>query len=372
MIDIPLGELSYYRTGGTCEGVIVPRNTEEVRNAVDWLRTEKKPYFILGGGTNSLVSDDHFPGYVISFHEMTALRSDGVVKGSAVNAGDVNGGDRNESEDVKEPVDEPTESIRIFAAAGVENTDISEFAAENGLWDLSWMNRLPGQIGGTARMNARCYGGEISQFVSKIRTVTQKGLIKTYEFEPGSDKARKLFRGYKDTDFMDSGEIVCEVGLTLQRFVSKEKNSEKMRSVREKMEFCKTDRMSKYQFVHPSCGCVFKNDHSPEVSVSSGFLLEKAGLKGSKVGSAEVSEGHANFVFNLHGEATSRDILELSFEMRERVFEKFGVWLEYEMEVLGEFEDDLDAALSKTRPLDTRDEKKRALDEARREFQNRS
>ena len=101
--------------------------------------------------------------------------------------------------------------------------------------------------------------------------------------------------------------------------------------IRKKMDFCAKDRQQKGHFLHPSCGCVFKNDHS--LGISSGQLLDEAGAKKLTVGAAEVSEHHANFIYNKG--ASALEILELSLLMREAVFRKHGVWLEYEMEILG-------------------------------------
>ena len=98
---------------------------------------------------------------------------------------------------------------QIIVGAGIENSDVSHKALENELSGISWIHRLPGSIGGTVRMNARCYGGEISQVVSKVTTVSLDGEIKHY------DKNDKVFRGYKDTLFMDNGDLICEAVIDL-------------------------------------------------------------------------------------------------------------------------------------------------------------
>jgi UDP-N-acetylmuramate dehydrogenase len=193
------------------------------------------------------------------------------------------------------------------------------------------MNRLPGQIGGTVRMNARCYGGEISQICTKVTVVTADGAVKTYA-DP------KVFRGYKDTIFMDNGDIIAGAELTLTPGNKAE--------IEAKMNFCESDRVAKGQFEWPTCGCVFKNDY--DVGVSSGMLLDHAGGKTLRHGKIEINPHHANFVYNKGG--TSRDILEMSFKMREAVFKKFGVWMEYEMEILGDVDDDMKPRLVEARP----------------------
>jgi UDP-N-acetylmuramate dehydrogenase len=205
------------------------------------------------------------------------------------------------------------------------------------------------------RMNARCYGGEISNFVTSVTVVTKEGSIKTY-----SDLS-SVFRGYKDTLFMDNGDLVCEVEITLE-----EVGDEKLKVIKEKMDFCEKDRTAKGQFLYPTCGCVFKNNYDPKVSVSSGMLLEKSGLKNLEFGGAQVSDGHANFVYNKS--ATSSDILNLSFKMRERVYEMFGVWLDYEMEILGSLSNDQKEEISKNLSLSKDKDLREKLSKVREEF----
>ena len=258
------------------------------------------PFFVLGGGTNSLVCDDEWPGAVIALARMQGLRT-------------------------------LDEQGRVFCEAGVENSAFANFAADEGLNGAGWMYRLPGQMGGTVRMNARCYGGEISQIVRRVTCVDLRGNVVVH------DDTSKVFRGYKDTSFMRTGEIVASVEIQLQPGDTA--------ATRELMKFCEDDRVMKGQFTFPSCGCVFKNDYS--VGVPSGMLLEAAGVKSLARGGAVVSPHHANFVFNKG--ASSRDIMELSLMMRESVYAKFGVWLEYEMEVLGKIPADLDARIREVR-----------------------
>ena len=295
-----LKDFAYYATGGTCDALYEPRSIADLQAAVRAINAAGQRYFLLGGGTNSLVLDEHFPGAVIVFKHLSELRCD---------------------------------AAKITCGAGVENSAVARLALDRGLAGAAWMYRLPGQIGGTVRMNARCYGGEISQIVRKVTVVTREGEIKIYV------NPRQVFRGYKDTLFMDNGDLVagCEMQLL--------PNGDKA-AIEAQMLFCEKDRESKGQFTHPSCGCVFKNDYA--VGVSSGVLLDKAGAKDLKSGGAGVSPSHANFVFNKG--ATSRDVLEVSFAMRERVYQMFGAWLEYEMEVLGELPPDLKARVREKRP----------------------
>lgn len=297
-----LSELAYYQTGGSCVRLYLPKSVSEIQDAVREIQGLSQPFFVLGGGTNSLVCDDHWPGAVIALSRMGGLRTL-----------DKNG--------------------NIFCEAGVDNSGFARFAVDHGLTGAGWMNRLPGQMGGTVRMNARCYGGEISQIVKKITCVDLSGNIIVH-VDPS-----KVFRGYKDTSFMQTGEIIASVEIKLEPGDTL--------ATRELMKFCEDDRVLKGQFTHPSCGCVFKNDYT--VGVPSGMLLESSGVKSLTRGGAIVSPQHANFVFNRDKGASSRDIIELSLMMREAVYARFGVWLEYEMEILGHLPADLAKAIHEVR-----------------------
>jgi UDP-N-acetylmuramate dehydrogenase len=286
-----LKDILYYQTGGRCLEFVEPKTIAELAAAVKRLNAAGIPFIPVGAGTNSLFMDEDYRGAVISFRKLDKL----IISGTKIQVG-----------------------------AGIDNTLFAETVFKAKLAGAGWMNRLPGQIGGTVRMNARCYGGEISQIVREVTVVSRAGDVVKYT-EP-----KTMFRGYKDTIFMTNGDLVCEVVVELR--------TGEMNLVREKMDFCANDRIKKGQFTYPSCGCVFKNDYS--VGVSSGMLLEEAKVKLLKHAGAEVSPSHANFVFNKG--ASARAILELSLMMREAVWTKFGVWLEYEMEILGAVPKDLE------------------------------
>jgi UDP-N-acetylmuramate dehydrogenase len=139
-----------------------------------------------------------------------------------------------------------------------------------------------------------------------------------------------MFRGYKDTIFMENGLVIAEVTTQLMPASYEE--------IEQKMLFCENYRIQAGHFTYPSCGCVFKNDH--KLGVSSGLLLDLAACAGRRQGAAEVSRKHCNFVYNTGG-ASADDILRLTLDMREAVWQEFGAWLEYEMELLGTFSEDL-------------------------------
>lgn len=314
-----LKNLSYYATGGKAEHFHAPVSLSELAEIRRKIHDSKKPYFILGAGSNSLVLDESFPGHVISLHEFKKI----IVHKQS-----------------------------ISAEAGAINTDITRIALKHHLEGLSWMHRLPGQIGATVRMNARCYGGEISQVVTKIETVAPDGTICVFE-----SPKDKVFAGYKDTVFMRNHHVVARVHFDLSLGDTA--------IIEAAMTTCEKDRTAKGQFDYPSCGCVFKNDYS--VGVPSGMLLDTAGVHQLKHPRLLINPHHANFLFNKDN-ASSRDILEMTLTMRDMVYKEFGVWLEYEMEILGKLPEDLKSAVEETKapkPIESK------IEPLRRKFQQK-
>lgn len=292
-----LKEFSYYRTGGSFHRLYAPKSVEELAAALSRVHSERTPYFLLGAGSNSLIMDDHWPGAVILFSGLDHIGFDETC---------------------------------ITAGAGMDNSRFVEACLQKGMQGASWLYYMPGQLGSTVRMNARCYGGEISQIVRRVKVVSSSGKIKTYG-------AEEIFLGYKNTVFMLNDDAVAEIDFELKPGSREE--------IQSHMDFCRNDRESKHQFLHPSCGCVFKNDYN--ASVPSGVLLEQSGVRQFSTETVEISPYHANFVFNKG--ASAREILEVTLLMREAVFETFGVWLEYEMEVLGRIPDDLEDRFFETK-----------------------
>ena len=178
-------------------------------------------------------------------------------------------------------------------------------------------------------MNARCYGGELKNIVVEVHSVSPEGRRAIF---PGE----QVFTGYKQTIFQENRHVISSAFLQLELG--------DQATIRGKMRQHAEDRQAKQQFLYPSCGCVFKNNY--EVSIPSGKLLQDANVQSLRSNRAMVSPYHANFVFNLGG-ATSREILELTLQMRKAVFDMFGVWLEYEMQILGNIPADLAASFHK-------------------------
>ncbi len=291
--SLKLSDLAYYGTGGTAVAIHRPDSLTKLADLMRDIASSGLPFFILGAGSNSLVMDEPWPGHVISLDQMQQLHCQPSSAGT-----------------------------QVIAGAGIENSALVQYCQDRQLGALAWMYRLPGQVGGTTRMNARCYGGEIGHFICQVHSVDPTGKIHRYKLHEGN--RQQVFRGYKDTLFMRNQHIIAEVIFQLA-------TGDPEKSLA-KMQFCENDRQKKGQFRFPSCGCVFKNDYS--IGVPSGMLLDRAGVHQLKHDKIAINPLHANFVFNQKA-ASSKDILEFTFQMQDLVYERFGVWLSYEMEVLG-------------------------------------
>ncbi len=283
-----LANRTYYRIGGLARFFAQPESFEDVREAILLARKNNWPLAFLGAGSNSLFSDSDFEGMVISFEKL----SHAFWETSEV----------------------------LYAEAGVDNTLIAEMCKQAQRKGAAWMFKLPGQVGATTRMNARCYGGEISQIVLEILTIDLNGNLKMHS-------AHDVFLGYKDTSLMKTPEAVVAV-----RFHFPQTDSAS--AIAGEMTQCETDRNSKHHFEAPSCGSTFKNNY--EIGIPSGRIFDELGFRGVQEGGARVSPHHANFIQNT-GTATAHNVLTLAARMKKTALEKKNARLNLEVEPIGVF-----------------------------------
>ena len=307
--NISLAGRGYYGIGGSTRYFAEPGSPAELADLLLWSIQQRLPLALMGSGSNIVFSDADFPGIVISLGRMKRLfwLSD----------------------------DE------LFCEAGVENTRIAEELLLAGRAGGEWLYKLPGQIGATVRMNARCFGGEVSEITAGILTLSADGCLLWQLPE-------EVFYGYKHTSLMEKPEIVVAV---LLRF-PQAKSAEEIRGL---MHGHENERSEKHHFDFPSCGSTFKNNYA--VGRSSGSIFEELGFKGQSEGGAMVSEHHANFIYN-KGEATARDVLRLAARMKHDAFEHTGAELDLEVQCIGLFECDLLASCGVRYVPDHRDASK--------------
>lgn len=283
--DEPMKQHTTFRTGGPADYFVMPETKEELRETVSLLKSARKPYYIVGNGSNLLISDTGYRGTVIQIYkEMSEITVNGNV---------------------------------IRAQAGALLSRIAGKALESGLTGFEFAAGIPGTLGGACVMNAGAYGGEMKDVLSEVLVLTPEGEFVTLSSE-------ELEFGYRTSVIAKKGYIVLEASVLLSEGAEKE--------IRERMEELRKKRVSKQPLEYPSAGSTFKR---PE-GYFAGKLIEDAGLRGFRIGGAQVSEKHCGFVIN-RGDATSAEILELMRQVSARVEEQFGVVLEPEVKRLGEF-----------------------------------
>jgi len=286
-----LASLSSFNTGGKARYFLSAGSSSEIARAVTAAGNLKIPCFIIGGGTNLLISDSGFDGLIIKV-DVTGinLKSD----------------------------------IEIECGAGERLITIVDFSAENALSGLEFATGIRGTVGGAIYGNAGAYGGEMSGVVNKITLVSTEGEIKTVS-------AEYCRFAYRDSYFKTTGEIIVKALFRLEK-------GDKT-AIRNKIDEILRERDRKFENIGYSAGCFFKNipdPGKPHGKLSAGQLLDDAGVKQLEVGDAKVFEKHANIIVN-KGNATSKDIRKLADIMKEKVKEKFGVELTEEIIQIGKF-----------------------------------
>lgn len=274
-----------FKTGGPASLFLRPKTVEQLKNIVLLFNRAELDYFILGNGSNLLVSDKGYNGAVISLSEFADIRVD-------------------------------DENV-ICAEAGVMNSAIAAVARDNALSGFEFAAGIPGTIGGAMIMNAGAYGGEMKQIVKEVRVLSAEGEVIRLDNE-----AMKF--GYRTSALKGKSFIVLSVKLELQKG-DKEQIADLMQELALK-------RKEKQPLEYPSAGSTFKR---PE-GYFAGKLIEDAGLRGYTVGGAQVSEKHCGFVVN-KGDASSSDVYKLICDVQNRVYESSGVKLEPEVIMLGKF-----------------------------------
>lgn len=279
----PLSRHTTFRVGGAAEYFVMP-TIQQVPDVVALCRQFKLPLIVIGNGSNLLVSD-------------AGLR--GVVLELGKSASGIHIEDKGE----------------LLVQAGTLLSETASFAAKNGLAGMEFAAGIPGSVGGAVVMNAGAYGGEMKDILSEVRVLTRDGKIRVRP-------AEELDLSYRHSRMMDEEELILEARIRLTPGDEAE--------IRTRMDELRRKRIEKQPLEYPSAGSTFKR---PE-GYFAGKLIEDAGLRGFRVGDAQVSEKHCGFVIN-RGGATAAQIMELMQRVQERVKETSGVDLEPEVRLLG-------------------------------------
>lgn len=281
----PMEKHTTFRVGGEADIFVQVNGKEQLRTLITFLGKIGEDFFVLGKGSNILVGDRGYRGIIL---DMSKHFTEVQVEGN-----------------------------RIIAQAGASLPYVAAVAADHGLTGLEFAAGIPGTIGGAVVMNAGAYDGEMKQVVKKVTILSRSGE------EMELDGASMEF-GYRTSVIKNRPFVVEEVELELAP-------GNKEDIVRKAAEFNQR-RRDKQPLEYPSAGSTFKR---PEGHFA-GKLIMDAGLRGFRVGGAQVSEKHCGFVINV-GNATATDISDLMDEVRDRVKERFGVTLEPEVIRIGEF-----------------------------------
>ena len=287
LLDEPMKKHTTFRLGGPADYFLSPSDVNQIPEIIHICRKEGIPWFVLGNGSNLLVSDQGYRGVVIQIYKnMNQITVEGT---------------------------------RIYAQAGALLSAVSKKAMEAGLTGMEFASGIPGTLGGAAVMNAGAYGGEMKDILVSVTVLTDEGEQKVL-------KAEELSLGYRTSIIKERGYIVLDVVLQLQ--------AGDQDAIRNRMEELKVQRVTKQPLEYPSAGSTFKRPDG----YFAGKLVQDAGLRGYRVGGAQVSEKHCGFVINT-GDATASDVVRLIRNVQDIVWNKFEVRMEPEVKFLGDFTD---------------------------------
>ena len=271
-----------YGIGGPAKAYVKPKDEVDLANILKFASKHKISTFFVGSGSNILVSDDGIDGIVITLGKSLKKL---LIKGTSV-----------------------------YCQSGVMLGKFVKECISRSLSGVESLIGVPGTVGGAVIMNAGAFGSEISNYLKKVKVMTMSGQLKSY-------KVDDIHFSYRNSSFQNN-EILISAEFELIQSDKK--------SVVEKKSIASGGRKKSQPLKYRSAGSIFKN---PDEGAA-GFYIDKAGLKGSKSGDAEISPIHANFFVN-HGSAKASDIVELIRLARKTVKEKFGIMLELEIKTLG-------------------------------------
>jgi len=287
-IDEPMKNHTSFKIGGPADVLVLPEEVEEVKKTIELCNYYQIPLLVMGNGTNLLVRDEGIRGVVI---KLSSNFNDIHVNGNI-----------------------------MTCRAGVALSTAARVALEHSLSGLEFANGIPGSIGGAAVMNAGAYGGEMSDVVKTVTVLDLKGKIHKLVKE-------ELDYSYRYCSLQKGDRVLLEVEMEL-----KPGNYDEIKN---KMEDYLNRRKGKQPLNLPSAGSAFKR---PEGNYA-GYLIEKAGLKGYRIGGAMVSDLHAGFIVNVDN-ASFKDVYTLIKHIQNEVKQKFGIELETEIKIVGDSEED--------------------------------
>lgn len=285
LFDEPMKNHTTFKIGGPCDVLVMPNTIEQILNVLTLVKENNLAYMIIGNGSNLLVSDEGIRKVIVKLHKnFSKITLDGN---------------------------------KITSQAGATLKEIADFALENKLSGFEFASGIPGDLGGAVTMNAGAYGGEMKDILESVKVIDKD--LNVIDID-----AKDMNLRYRNSRVQDEGLIVLEAVINLS-----EGDYDKIKEYQDELTF---KRESKQPLEFPSAGSTFKR---PE-GYYAGKLIDDCGLRGYRYKDAMVSEKHCGFVINA-GDANCEQVLYVINHVKEVVFEKFGVNLEPEVRIIGEF-----------------------------------
>jgi len=281
--NVLLAKHTTFRIGGPARYFTVAKIKEDIVKAVRWAKQRKVPFFVLGNASNVLALDGGYDGLVIKL----------------------------------QTANYKLQNSNIYAESGVKLEDLIKLSAKEDLTGLEWAAGIPGTVGGALYGNAQAFDTKMSDIVKSVEVFDAK-TVKIMNFS-----SKQCCFSDKSTIFKKNKNLII---LSAILKLKKGDKKEIQKKIKEHLKV----RKQRHPLNFPSAGSVFVNQKGKHPS---SFLIEKAGLKGAKVGGAEVSQKHAGFIVNT-GKATAKDVLELIKIIKQKVKNKFGINLKKEVQII--------------------------------------
>lgn len=286
LIDEPMKNHVSFKIGGVADFFVKAETIEDIKNAIEFAKNKNIEIFILGNGSNLLVTDKGIRGLVIKI----------------------------DLKDIK--IEKKEDFAEVTVGSGYKLMALGIKLMNENISGFEELSGIPGTIGGAVYMNAGAYGKEMKDVVISTKCMDYNGNI----FEL-ANKEQEF--GYRSSIFQEKKYIILETKLKL--YYGEKKN------IQEKLEQYKSQRLEKQPLEYPSAGSTFKRQEG----IITAKLIDECGLKGYKIGGAKVSEKHAGFIVN-DGGATAKDVIDLIKYVKDKVYEKYGVKIEEEIRIIGE------------------------------------
>ena len=286
--DEPMTNHTTFGIGGPAGCLVYPDNRDELSELLQYANKENIPAFFTGSGSNILVWDKGFDGFVISLRK--------TFKRLTI-----------------------TDNYQIIAESGVMLGTLVKEAIRLHICGLESLIGVPGTLGGALIMNAGAFGSEISNYFEEAKTMTLEGHMKTYTNNDVNFSYRHST--FPEDEMLIEATFNCNTGFP--------------EKIQEDRRIASQGRKANQPLRNRSAGSIFKN---PSDKLAAGYLIDQTGLKGTRCGDACISEKHANFILNL-GEATAKDFEDLGNTIIEEVFSCSGITLEWEIRIVGQYLD---------------------------------